>query len=212
MAEANNFKHCACCGCRHAPPTGKKKCKRLLDANFDSLDVMPLVLEEPASTPQIAPPVRSTDDRIDTLIGVVSDLVSRVDSTQRQLDTLQLTLSTPLPADDMAHFRAQGAIPRSAPPTNDMSQHPELSAVQGAVQCHMPTLPELRADQGTVQQAARLVDSLDMGAAGNNAISTTKSMRTFLSPKTLCWARVVRIGYLTTSWTCFSGRKDVSLL
>jgi hypothetical protein len=100
-----NFKHCARCGCRHAPPTGKKKCKRLLDANFDSLDVMPLVLEEPALTPQIAPPVRSTDDRIDTLIGVVSDLVSRVDSTQ-------LTLSTPLPADDMAHFRAQGAIPR----------------------------------------------------------------------------------------------------
>jgi hypothetical protein len=126
MAEASNFKHCARCGCRHAPPTGKKKCKRLLDANFDSLDVMPLVLEEPASTPQMPPPVRSTDDRIDTLIGVVSDLVSRVDSTQRQLNTLQLTLSTsPLPAD----------------------------------------------------QATRLVDSLDMGAAGNTATSTTKSMR-----------------------------------
>jgi hypothetical protein len=177
MAEASNFKHCARCGCRHAPPTGKKKCKRLLDANFDSLDVMPLVLEEPASTPQMPPPVRSTDDRIDTLIGVVSDLVSRVDSTQRQLDTLQLTLSTPLPTDDMAHFRAQGAIPRSVPSTKDMSQHPEQRAAQGAVQCQMPSLPELRADQGAVQQAARLVDSMDMGAAGNTAISTTKSMR-----------------------------------
>jgi hypothetical protein len=78
-----------------------------LDVNFESLDDMPLVLEEPASTPHVVPPVRSTDDRIDTLIGVVSDLVSRVDSTQRQLDSLHLTLSTPLPADDVARFRAR---------------------------------------------------------------------------------------------------------
>jgi hypothetical protein len=42
----------------------------------------------------------------------------------------------------------------------------------------MPTLPGLRADQGAVQQAARLVDSLNMGATGNtNVISTTKTMR-----------------------------------
>jgi hypothetical protein len=42
----------------------------------------------------------------------------------------------------------------------------------------MPTLPEVRADQGAVQQTARLVNSLDMGAAGNtNVISTTKTMR-----------------------------------
>jgi hypothetical protein len=128
--EDANFKHCAQCGCRHAPPTGKKKCKRPLDINFDSLDVMPLVLEDPASTPHVVPPARSTDDRIDTLIGVVSDLVSRVDSTQRQLDSLQLTLATPSSADDMARFRAQGAIPRtsaagapaSCPPTSEMGQ------------------------------------------------------------------------------------------
>jgi hypothetical protein len=78
---------------------GKKKCKRSLDINLESLDdmsVLPLVLEEPL--------VRSTDDRIDTLVGVVTDLVLRVDSTQRQLDTLQLTLSTPAPADDMARY------------------------------------------------------------------------------------------------------------
>jgi hypothetical protein len=96
MADAS-FKFCARCGCRHAPPTGKKKCKRPLDLNLESLDdvfVLPLVLEDPASMPHVVPPVRSTDDRIDTLVGVVTDLVSRVDSTQRQLDSLQLTLST----------------------------------------------------------------------------------------------------------------------
>jgi hypothetical protein len=112
MADAS-FKHCARCGRRHAPPMGNKKCKRHLDLHLESLDDMPLVLEEPASSPHVVPPVRSTDDRINTLIGVVTDLVSRVDSTQRQLDSLQLTLSTPPPADDMARFRAQGAIPRS---------------------------------------------------------------------------------------------------
>jgi hypothetical protein len=70
---------------------GKKKCKRSLDVNLESLDdmsVLPLVLEEPTSTPHAVPPVRSTDDRIDTLVGVMTDLVSRVDSTQCQLDSL----------------------------------------------------------------------------------------------------------------------------
>jgi hypothetical protein len=80
------FKYCARCSVRHAPPTGKRKCKKNSDLNLSSLDdesVGSLVFEESASTqaPQKVPQ-RSTDDRIDTLVGVVSDLVSRVDSTQ----------------------------------------------------------------------------------------------------------------------------------
>jgi hypothetical protein len=41
----------------------------------------------------------------------------------------------------------------------------------------MPTLPELRADQGTVQQAAKLVDCMDLGATGNTNIISSKTMR-----------------------------------
>jgi hypothetical protein len=152
------------------------------------MSVLPLVLEETASTPHVVPPVRSTDDRIDTLVGVVTDLMSRVDSTQRQLDSLQLTVSTPSPADDMASYRAQGAILRSSATLASVSCSSasesvhELCPAQGAVQHHMHTLPELHADQGPVQQAAKLVDSMDMGATGNTNIICTKTMR-------LVWTR-----------------------
>jgi hypothetical protein len=143
----------------------------------DDVSVLPLVLEEP--------PIRSTDDRIDTLVGVVTDLVSRVDSTQRQLDSLQLTLSTHSPVDDMACFRAQGAIPRcsaagasaSYPSASELDQHSEPRAAQGAVQNHMPTMPELRTDQGAVQQAAKLVNCMDLGATGITNIHASKTMR-----------------------------------
>jgi hypothetical protein len=144
--------------------------------------------EEPVSTPHVVPPVvppaRSTDYRIDRLVGVVSDLVSRVDSTQRELDNLQLTLSTPSPADDMSRYRTQGTIPRnsvtgasaSCSSTSGTDQYmPELRAAQGTVQHHMPTLPELRADQGAVQPAANSVDSMDLGATAKTNMNSTKS-------------------------------------
>jgi hypothetical protein len=83
MADTG-FKFCARCGCRHAPPTGKRKCKRPLD----DMTVLPLVLEQPTSTPHVVPPARSTDDRIDTLVGVVTDLVSRVDTASAQQPTV----------------------------------------------------------------------------------------------------------------------------
>jgi hypothetical protein len=53
---------------------------------------------------------------------------------------------------------------------------PELRAAQGAVQHHMPTLPELSADKGAVQQAAKLVDSMNLGATGNTNINTARSI------------------------------------
>jgi hypothetical protein len=86
MADAKS-KFCARCGTHHPPPTGKK-CKRPIEAvaqdALDDLAELPLDLEMPAVH---QPPVRSdrsTDEKIDALVNVVSDLVSRVDATQRQ--------------------------------------------------------------------------------------------------------------------------------
>jgi hypothetical protein len=199
--------------------------------NLESLDdvsVLPLVLEEPASTPHVVPPAWSTDDRIDTLVGVVIDLVSRVDSTQCQLDNLQLTLSTPL-ADYMARYSAQGAIPRNSVGRASVlcssvswtDQHmPELHAAPGEVQHHMPTLPELCADQGAVQQAAKLVDSMDLGATGNTNINSTKIMRRgwtrqggdFAPWVNEPWPQDFVIGmgwnaFLMTNWMCSNGTR-----
>jgi hypothetical protein len=38
----------------------------------------------------------------------------------------------------------------------------------------MPTLPELRADQGAVQQAAKLVDGMDLGTSGSTTLFPQK--------------------------------------
>jgi hypothetical protein len=81
---------------------------------------LPLDLEMPAVH---QPPVRSdrsTDEKIDALVNGVFDLVSRVDATQRQLDSLQLAAATDLSTDqasaDLSRHRFQGAIPRRALP------------------------------------------------------------------------------------------------
>jgi hypothetical protein len=83
MADTKN-KFCARCGIRHAPVTGKRKCKRCLDTlTMDALDDLaevPLDLEMPSAV-QPARSDRSTNVKIDALVNVVSDLVSRVDST-----------------------------------------------------------------------------------------------------------------------------------
>jgi hypothetical protein len=58
--------------------------------SLDDVPVMPLVLDDPApsKTPHDASN-RCTDKDINTLVEVASDLVSREDFPQHQLDTLQ---------------------------------------------------------------------------------------------------------------------------
>jgi hypothetical protein len=119
----------------------------------------------------------SSDDHIITLVGVVSELVSRVDSTQQQLSSLQLAVSSPLPAgqashsDDMGHLFSQGEIPKRSADGAPSS----CSAEQ-----HIASLAEMRADQSAVRQATQLVDMMDSSVPGTNITnsnSTVKSMR-----------------------------------
>jgi hypothetical protein len=102
MADTKH-KFCSRCRSRHGPPTGKKKCKRPIDTvTMDALDDLaevPLELEMPVVNQPSARSDRSTDEKIDALVNVVSDLVSRVDATQRQLYSLQLAAATAVSTD-----------------------------------------------------------------------------------------------------------------
>jgi hypothetical protein len=179
MASAKE-KFCARCGIRHATTTGKRKCKRPLDSvNMDALDDVtdvPLDLEMPSAV-QPARSDRSTDDRIDALLNVVSDLVSRVDSTQRQLDSLQLasaaTVSTVLASADMDHYRSQGAIPKR--PAGCVPA--ACSGDHQAATSQVPSLSQMRSNTDAVRQATHIVDSMDAGPSGTTSVNTIKTLR-----------------------------------
>jgi hypothetical protein len=74
MAGDDNTKpkFCARCGHRHEGPTGKRRCKWPLDVDFEA------VTEE--STPEV--PVMAADDRLSTLVSVMSQLADRMDAQQ----------------------------------------------------------------------------------------------------------------------------------
>jgi hypothetical protein len=82
-------KFCARCGHQHEGPTGKRRCKRPLDVNFEAAPVT----EE--STTEV--PVMAADNRLSTLVSVMSQLADRMDAQQIQLNQLQEVLSGPAP-------------------------------------------------------------------------------------------------------------------
>jgi hypothetical protein len=126
MADAK-IKLCARWGIGHILLTGKRKCKRQLPPEVDVLNPLDELADTQLDLDTATVPVlpwdavgeRSADDWIDTLVVVVSELVSRVDSTQRQLSSFQLAVSSPSAAVQvhenyhMARFRSQGAINKS---------------------------------------------------------------------------------------------------
>jgi hypothetical protein len=88
-------------------------------------------------------------------------------------------LSSVLDAVAGMPHHAQGVIPRcsAAGASTSYSSASEPDQHSGAVHNYMPTLPELHADQSAVQQAAKLVDCMDLGATSTTNIISSKTMR-----------------------------------
>jgi hypothetical protein len=106
-----------------------------------------------------------SNERFDTLLSVVSDLVSRVDATQRRLDALHLTVSPP----------AQSADTGAVAPSPSSRAVPKRSACASGYGCaasagmhgDLPHLQDLRADARAVAQANSMVDSMETTIQGN---------------------------------------------
>jgi hypothetical protein len=87
-----SLKQCTRCGFEHEPPVGKK-CKRLLQA----LPEAPAV--ETSSLPEelVDHATGGYDDHIGSLVSVISQLVTRLDSQQEQLNLLQMAMASAAP-------------------------------------------------------------------------------------------------------------------
>jgi hypothetical protein len=158
-----SLKQCTRCRLEHEPPVGKK-CKRPLQA----LPAAPAV--ETSSVPEevVEQATGGYDDHLGSLVSVISQLVTRLDSQQEQLNLLQMAVAstTPVVSHSSPAEVGQGAILKR-------------SCTQEALLVDNVTLPDLRADRASMSQAIRMVDSLDLGLQGN---TTSMSF-----PKTLKW-------------------------
>jgi hypothetical protein len=147
---------------------------------LDDLAEVPLDLEMP-SVAQSARRDRSTDEKIDAVVNVVSDLVSRVDSTQRQLDSLQLAsaaaVSTDQSSSDSDRYQSQGAIPKRPAEGAPASCSLDHQAATFAVDNQVPSLALMRSNPNAVRQATQIVDSMDAGPSGTTSINSVKTLR-----------------------------------
>jgi hypothetical protein len=160
-----NLKQCTRCGFEHEPPVGKK-CKHPLQALPEAL-VVETVLEDAGDQA-----TGGYDDHIGSLVSVISQLVTRLDSQQELLNLLQTAVASapPVVSRPSQVEVSQGAIPKR-------------SCTQEALSVDNITLPDLRADGTSMSQVVRMVDSLDLGLQGNTSATNF--------PKTLKrgWAR-----------------------
>jgi hypothetical protein len=98
------------------------------------------------------------DDHIGSLVSVISQLVTRLDSQQEQLNLLQTAVAcaTPVVSHSSSAEAGQGVILKR-------------SCGQEALLVDYVTLQDLRADGASMSQAVRMVDSL--GLQGNASTS-----------------------------------------
>jgi hypothetical protein len=173
LAMAGNHRFCARCQYKHASPTGKKCRRPILEPVADpapegavggDLPEQPEMLE----FPEVAVGNNNiNDDRFDTLLSVVSDLASRVDATQRRLDALHLTASSPpqsASAGAVAPSPSSGAVPKCPACASGYG-----CAASAGVHGNMPHLQNLRADTRAMAQANSMVDSMETAIPGNDA-------------------------------------------
>jgi hypothetical protein len=171
MAGDDNTKpkFCARCGHRHEGPTGKRRCKRPLDADFEA------VTEE--STPEVL--VMAADDRLSTLVSVMSQLADRMDAQQIQLNQLQEVLSGPAPPPVAVPTAESGAIPKRLPASSG-------SCASEVNRSSFPDLATLRDDPAAVAQATTMIDGLDLGPTGtvlsSGSSAGVRSMRRAAAP------------------------------
>jgi hypothetical protein len=166
-----SLRKCSRCGDEHEPPVGKK-CKWALQTLPDAqaARTVDTVLDDAGD--QVTGGV---EDHVSSLVSVISQLVTRLDSQQEQLNHLQAAVasSSPVASRPLEVTQGQSAIPKR-------------SCAQEAFSVPVDniTLPDLRADGAAMSQAIRMVDSLDTGMQGNSG-----SAMNF--PKTLKrgWAR-----------------------
>jgi hypothetical protein len=163
------LRQCTCCVFEREPPVGKK-CKRALQA-LPETQAAQTVLEDAGDQA-----TGGFDDHVSSLVSVISQLVTRLDSQPKQLNHLQTAVANASPVashpTQVEVSQSQGAIPKR-------------SCAQEALSVSVDniTLTDLRADAAAMSQAVRMVDSLDIGLQGNSSATNF--------PKTLKrgWAR-----------------------
>jgi hypothetical protein len=145
---------------------------------LDDLAEVPPELEMPSVDQSSARSDRTTDEKIDALVNAVSDLVPRVDSPQRQLDSLQLAttanVSTDQASADLNRYRSQGAIPKRPAEGAPASCSSDHQAATYAVDNQVPSLTQMRSNSNAVRQATQIVDSMDAGPSGTTSINSIK--------------------------------------
>jgi hypothetical protein len=123
-----------------------------MDVNFEAVPVT----EE--STPEV--PVMAADDRLSTLVSVMSQLAIRMDAQQIQLNQLQEVLSVPAPPPVVVPAAESGAIPKRPMLSNSSSCASDIN------RSSFPDLATLKDDPAAVAQATNMIDGLDLGPTG----------------------------------------------
>jgi hypothetical protein len=106
------------------------------------------------------------DSHIGSLVTVISQLVTRLDVQQDQLNMLQAVVASAPPA-----------VSHSSPVVPSQGAIPKRSCAQEALSGDNISLSELRADGALMSQATRRVDSLDLGVPGNSALNFPKTLK-----------------------------------
>jgi hypothetical protein len=113
-----SLKHCSRCGFAHDTPVGKSKCNRPLQALPES-SAAPAVeafLLPEAVEDQAAGGANLYGDHIGSLVSLISQLVTRLDSQQEQLNVLQTAVASaaPVVSHSASAEAGQGAIPKGS--------------------------------------------------------------------------------------------------
>jgi hypothetical protein len=133
------------------------KCKRALQALPDTqaAQAVDTVLDDMGDQA-----TGGVEYHVSSRVSIISQLVTRLDSQQEQLNYLQAAVanSSPVASRPLELSQGQGAISKR-------------SCAQEALSWPVDniTLPDLRADSAAMSQAVRMVDSLDIGMQGNSS-------------------------------------------
>jgi hypothetical protein len=142
------------------------------DADEQQFGTISMPMGHTAAGSAVVEEATPSDDRLETLITIVSDLVLRVDSTQRQLDNLQSQPPRSIPPASCGSVAvpqpSSGAIPKKrssqVPANSEMLPKPVSSS------CDFPALADLRADPDLSLKAAQMVDNLEAPLPGNRTL------------------------------------------
>jgi hypothetical protein len=116
-------------------------------------------VEEPVPEAPRAEPV---DDRLSTLMSVVSQLAENMHTQQLHLDKLQEAFNAHAMHLAVAHTTASGAIPKRPIPGHASSCVGEVDSVS-----NVPDLSALREDSAAMAQATSMIKGLELRPTGS---------------------------------------------